>query len=168
MSLTDPESNKSSWIKVLWMKLKMLELFNFMPTSHEPRHQWELLTFDSSIMRVVILHSIGWELTRFTLTQSVTLYYKQNAWRRSAVHMRLNTGIAPTSGLGKKQWFGVAPGLNFVISVQGNDLVQFLYLAACRRTRGKRFIGYFVSGCFPLLFFCIFVIEFGAIRWKRF
>ena len=65
---------------------------------------------------------------------------------------------------GKKQWFGVAPGLNFVISVQGNDLVRLVYLAAGRGTRGKRFIGYFVSGCFPLLFFCIFVIEFGAIR----
>ena len=42
--------------------------------------------------------------------------------------MRLNKGIAPTSGLG---WFGIARWLKFVISVQGNDLVRFLYLAAC-------------------------------------
>ena len=46
---------------------------------------------------------------------------------------------------GRKQWFVVASGLNFVISVQGNDWVRFLYLAACRGTRGKRSIGYFAA-----------------------
>ena len=46
---------------------------------------------------------------------------------------------------GRKQWFGVARGLNFVISVQENDWVRFLYLAACRGTRGKKSIGYFAA-----------------------
>ena len=32
---------------------------------------------------------------------------------------------------GRKQWIGVARGLKFVISAQGNDWVRFLYLAAC-------------------------------------
>ena len=33
---------------------------------------------------------------------------------------------------GRKHWFGVAKfGLKFVTSVQGNDWVRFLYLAAC-------------------------------------
>ena len=31
----------------------------------------------------------------------------------------------------RKHWFGVARGLKFVMSVQGNDRVRFLYLAAC-------------------------------------
>ena len=31
----------------------------------------------------------------------------------------------------RKQWSGVARGLKFVISVQGNDWERFLYLAAC-------------------------------------
>ena len=37
-------------------------------------YQWEVLTFDQSIMRVDLLHSIGREETHFT----VTLHGKQN------------------------------------------------------------------------------------------
>ena len=31
----------------------------------------------------------------------------------------------------RKQWFGVARGLKFVMSIQENDWVRFLYLAGC-------------------------------------
>ena len=36
----------------------------------------------------------------------------------------------------RKQWSGVARGLKFVISVQGNDWERFLYLAACQQQFG--------------------------------
>ena len=72
----------------------------------------------------------------------------------------------------RKQWSGVARGLKFVISVQGNDWERFLYLVACNRclVRHCQIVRPRVSLDKPLFFrrnFSTFTLYRGKIAHKN-
>ena len=56
MSFSDSVSNESSLIEALRTKSKMLELFKFMPTSHEPTEAMKTnTTKDTSMVAFLLL-----------------------------------------------------------------------------------------------------------------
>ena len=56
MSFSDSELNESSLIEALSTKWKMLELFKFMPTSHEPTQAMKTkTTMETSVVAFLLL-----------------------------------------------------------------------------------------------------------------